>query len=631
MRQTRFHIFSDSKSRKTDICLRYLFTCFILLSLNFLSISEENEITGYVTNGVNNIPFALVRVQATTNFSTADFQGRFVLKNISSTDTLVITAWAEGYYNGDLRALPGDSNIVITLHHLPSEDNPNYEFFSPDPDTTSELNCGNCHADVLMNQWRNNAHGQSARNPFFYAMYNGTDIDNTPNVGVGYKLDFPQTNGNCATCHIPGAAINNPWGINPNEVIGTNQNGVFCDFCHKIYNTLPSDGQGTTGTLSIEMLRPPEDGQMFFGPYDDIHEPDSYLPLIRKSEFCAPCHTGKFWGIPAYDCFPEWQASPYPSLDIQCQTCHMYPDGVTTNFAPGKGGLERDPLTIPSHLQPGSRDPEILSNSVTMNIHAEQINDSIKVMVTIYNDKTGHHVPTGRPSRNMILLVEANENNSIPLTFLDGETVPSWGGEGDILDGNYAGLTGKGFAKILMDNLTGLAPAPSWRPTQILSDNRIAAFNSDTSYYFFRTPSISSIVTIQAKLIYRRFFKEWADEKKFDIPDITMEEESINLLTVPVTSVQDEEYSKNSYSLSQNYPNPFNPSTTIKYSIPQGSHVLLEIYDLLGRKVKLLTDEFKNPGNYEMELRCDELSSGIYLYRIQAGDFVDTKKLLLLK
>jgi hypothetical protein len=490
--------------------------------------------------------------------------------------------------------------------------------------------CGNCHASVIFDQWSNNAHGNAATNPFFLAMYYGTDLDGIADTGFGYKLDFPQTRGNCATCHIPGAAANDPFGIDPNEVAETSRLGISCDFCHKIYRVKPSTGQGTTGVLSIELLRPPGNRQMFFGPFDDIKEPDSYLPLIQKSEFCSPCHTGRFWGIPAYNSFPEWQASPYPEIGVECQTCHMFPDGVTTNFAPGKGGVERDPLSIPSHLQPGSRDPEILKDSVTMQLFASQERDSILVMVTIYNDKTGHHVPTGRPSRNMILLVEARDHNSTFLNYIGKETVPQWGGIGEASSGNYSGLPGKGFAKILED-FKELSPAPSWRQTRMLSDNRLAAFQTDTSYYYFQAPTTMNEIAVSARLIYRRFFKPWMDEKKFDIPDIEMEKESMAFVSLPVSVGGNDHSIPDAVWLGQNYPNPFNPVTAIKFAISSPGRVKLTIYDVLGRFITTLADEYYPVGVHEVFFDASSLTSGLYLYEIRLDDFRDVKKAVYLK
>jgi len=85
------------------------------------------------------------------------------------------------------------------------------------------------------------------------------------------------------------------------------------------------------------------------------------------------------------------------------------------------------------------------------------------------------------------------------------------------------------------------------------------------------------------------------------------------------------------FILRQNYPNPFNPSTTIKYQIPELSFVILKVYDVLGNEIVILVNEEKSVGSYDVEFNGTELVSGIYFYRLQAGEFVATKKMVLLK
>ncbi|HZW38822.1 MAG TPA: T9SS type A sorting domain-containing protein [Ignavibacteriaceae bacterium] len=96
------------------------------------------------------------------------------------------------------------------------------------------------------------------------------------------------------------------------------------------------------------------------------------------------------------------------------------------------------------------------------------------------------------------------------------------------------------------------------------------------------------------------------------------------------TFVQNENVVYN-FSLSQNYPNPFNPSTTIKYSIPKQNIVSLKIYDVLGNEVDQIVNEEKPAGEYEANFNASGLSSGVYFYRINSGEFSQVKKLLLLK
>jgi len=88
---------------------------------------------------------------------------------------------------------------------------------------------------------------------------------------------------------------------------------------------------------------------------------------------------------------------------------------------------------------------------------------------------------------------------------------------------------------------------------------------------------------------------------------------------------------KLSYKLRQNYPNPFNPATTIEFEIPEREFVLLKVYDVRGSEVANLVDGEKSAGSYKVRFNASKLSTGIYFYRLQAGKYIDVKKLLLLK
>lgn len=87
------------------------------------------------------------------------------------------------------------------------------------------------------------------------------------------------------------------------------------------------------------------------------------------------------------------------------------------------------------------------------------------------------------------------------------------------------------------------------------------------------------------------------------------------------------------FSLSQNFPNPFNPETTISYSIPKSEHVTLKVFDVLGREVATLVDEFKNAGTYSSKLNTQnyKMVSGVYFYRLKSNNYSETKKLILLQ
>jgi hypothetical protein len=100
----------------------------------------------------------------------------------------------------------------------------------------------------------------------------------------------------------------------------------------------------------------------------------------------------------------------------------------------------------------------------------------------------------------------------------------------------------------------------------------------------------------------------------------------------PITGIEDNAASVPTYYvLRQNYPNPFNPSTTIEFTIPKTGFVTLIIYDILGKKVATLVSETLTAGSYEYQWDASGLASGVYFYRLEAGQFSQTKKLLLLR
>ena len=107
--------------------------------------------------------------------------------------------------------------------------------------------------------------------------------------------------------------------------------------------------------------------------------------------------------------------------------------------------------------------------------------------------------------------------------------------------------------------------------------------------------------------------------------------DTVSVLIDDVTSITDDPSIVEEYQLSQNYPNPFNPSTTIRFAIVESGRVQLIVYDLLGRKVKTLIEGHTEAGYHDVVFDAGHLSSGMYIYQIRAGEFVETKRLLLLK
>lgn len=555
-------------------------TGLLLLAISFACAPQATPLPSAASRSANTIsgivldprgaPIAgaTVRIQATTNATLADTEGRFVLAGLEDGKPVNVSAWAEGYYCAlATDVTPPASDVTLIMRSIQTSDNPAYQWIPP----TGENSCFSCKPGVTQVWLDNDAHGRSAVNPRFLTMYNGTDVDGNqspltrygysrdygrfplrpdltqPYYGPGYKLDFPDTAGNCAACHVPGAAINAAYATDPNMVNGVDLFGVHCDYCHKVADVTlhPATGlpyPNMPGVLSQDIRRPfPEDPdryQLFFGSFDDDNVPmeDTFLPLIKESQWCAPCHFGVFWDTVVYNSFGEWMESSYsdPVTGKSCQQCHMPAPTILdgqplTNVAPGLGGVERDPLTIPGHTFPGAANTDLLQNSVTMDVSARREGEQIIVEVTITNDQTGHHIPTDSPLRQMILLVDVRDEQGQALPLRDGPTVPEWGGVGDPAEGYYAGLPGKGFAKILMELWTEISPSGAyWNPTRVVSDNRIPAFGSDVSAYTFTAPADGK-VTVEVTLLFRRAFIELMDQKGWEIPDIIMEEQTVTL------------------------------------------------------------------------------------------------------
>jgi hypothetical protein len=531
--------------------------------------SEGARVSGVVISADDSpLPAATVRIQATTNQTLTDENGFFKLTGLRSGVQVTLSAWKEGYYCARVESVsPPSSGITLAMRLIQTNDNSAYQWIPP----TGENSCYSCKPAVTQVWLDNDAHSKSATNIRFLTMYNGTDVNGNqspltrygtsrdygrfplrpdlsqPYYGPGYKLDFPDTAGNCAACHVPGTAVDAPYGTDPNKVGGVNKFGIHCDYCHKIANVRldPTTGlpyPNMPGVLSQDIRRPyPQDQdryQIFFGSFDDDNVPmeDTYLPLIKESQWCAPCHYGVFWDTVVYNSFGEWLVSPYsdPQTGKTCQQCHMPAPTILngqpiTNVALGKGGVERDPLSIPAHTFPGASSTKLLQNAVTMMVDASREGDKVTVEVTIVNDKTGHDVPTDSPLRQMILLVHAEGPDGTTLTQVDGPTVPDWGGVGDPSRGYYAGMPGTAYAKILMELWTEVTPTGAyWNPTRIVSDNRIPAFGLDTSTYTFAAPA-DGRVSINVSLLYRRAFKQLMDQKGWDVPDIVMVQKTIQL------------------------------------------------------------------------------------------------------
>ncbi|HUT03668.1 MAG TPA: carboxypeptidase-like regulatory domain-containing protein [bacterium] len=501
---------------------------FRTISFSAESFSFEPQhctVSGQIFDEKGPASSATVRMRATANEVLSDKDGRFCLEGVPCGKRLDVSGWKYEYYCTAGEVLTPTTGVVLTLDPIAAVDNEDYEWIPPTPSIFDhQFNCMKCQHPGFQ-QWANNFHARSASNVIFQTLYTGADIHGNPGRGPGYKLDFPNTAGSCALCHAPSAALESPYDSDMANLSPLGQQGVFCDFCHKIFDTDLSNLGTVYGINAIKLRRPFPDRWIVLGPIKDAGRISTFLPLMKRSEICAPCHACEFWGVPTYTSYPEWEASEYKEMGIQCQACHYRPDGITTNFAPLSQASERAPETIPSHLIMGEDNLSLHYQAATLSITASRGADNrLAATLAVFNAFAGHHLPTGRPIRNITLLVNAFDCQGNELEFLGEQIVPEYGGTGGG-PRDFAGRPGKMFAKILVD-MMGNHPAPSWRQTMILSDTRIPALESDFSTYEFILPESATCATVEAQLIYRRVFKDQADVKSLALEDILMTSES---------------------------------------------------------------------------------------------------------
>jgi hypothetical protein len=550
-------------------------------------IPLPSTLSGVVISGDEPVADAIVQIQGTPIRTESAEDGAFTFSGIEGTTPITITAWSEGHYIGWTTVNPGASdwaggdNLNISLRPLASGDNSEYEWFEFEG-VEGSASCGICHREY--EEWQNDQHSRAAINHRFLTMYTGTNMagesgqmvqfggdgvplpldPNEPHYGPGFLLDNPGRVGNCATCHTPLASTspntqNCSWSGCHTSLTIERANGVIaapprmpqfltrdaaegitCEFCHKVgevyfdpQTNLPRPDM--PGILSMRLYRPADDSeQVFFGTLVDVNRGDSYLPLLSESEFCAGCHHGVMGGVMGvgtmtggvliYSSYSEWLNSPYsdPENGMTCQDCHMLESSENWFVYPERGGLVRDYAPLHNHTMLGAADESLLQNAVTLETSAERSGDQIEVQVSITNDQTGHHIPTDAPIRSMILVVEALDATGHTLALLTGPVNPAYSGD-------YGGLPGRTFARVLRDNWTGEIPtAAYWRPVTIVEDTRIPALGTDTTTYTFDAPA-GTEVTVNVSLVFRRALYDLMQQKGWDDPDILMEYATIQL------------------------------------------------------------------------------------------------------
>jgi hypothetical protein len=459
-----------------------------------------------VVDDMGPVAHASVGYQGQAGRVATDRDGRFCLAK--SADARRIIAQKPGYR---IASAPAKMPLTLRLERLPSEDNRDYAWIEPHPNSLQPNQCGNCHGEIYR-EWQSSAHARSATNPKFLHLFAGTDGKSPALKAWNARAEHPDGSAVCAGCHVP-TLKSATLEYDVREAQGDARSGIHCDYCHKVAGV--SETLGTRfGRDALELLRPATGDAIMYGPLDDaVRRGESFakFPVYKDSRYCAACHEGIVFGVHAYSTYSEWLASPAKQRGQQCQDCHMAPTGTMTNIAPGKGGIERKAATLASHPIVGGEQGK-LRQALSLKANARRDQASLRIDIEIVARRVGHRLPTGFADRQLLLIVQAFDDQMRFTDLLHGSKLPKSAGR-------WAGSAGALFAK----QLTGEAkrtPSPFWLPVFGLVDTRLQPEQPVQSEFHFAQGARRVIV----QLWYRRFWQEVADSRGWEDNDLLLHE-----------------------------------------------------------------------------------------------------------
>jgi len=523
-------------------------------------ITGGRKISGRIVSEYGPVSDARVRIAGEENYTLTDRQGMFELATgHAPVKSLKVTAGKDGWFNNAKMAYPMGDAGEIFLNPIPRRDNPAYRFISP---TT----CSRCHVKVTR-YWDKSKMAHTTSNPKVLNMYYGTDSAGRTGIGPGYRRDNPKDEGNCATCHAPSVAASNFRKKDLKAALWsprTEWDGISCDYCHKIRNVVKKADR-PSGFAPVLKRQTPARGNsiMVFGPYDDVVNGPmaaSYSPIFDKGRYCSTCHSqfkklpeGSTWDrekiytdeewkgfglkpdsafLPIQTTYQEWKQwqdglqAGDSNKGKKCQDCHMswrkemlpYDNYVIDGHARDMWGTHRSPRDIRPHHFDGATAIQ-LKTALSMEIEGEVAGNILTVKVYITNTNGGHWVPTGETMRSVMLLIQATDSAEKPLKMVGGSRLPDWTGNGKIENGDYAGLPGAVFARVLRDD-AGNLNVPFWKATAVAADTRIRPKRTETLEFRFAVEDPGDEPVAEAQLIYRPVVKPLANLKNWEVEDI---------------------------------------------------------------------------------------------------------------
>lgn len=245
--------------------------------------------------------------------------------------------------------------------------------------------CGECHAAIYKG-WKQSMHAQAVSDPVFYPIFLETSLQ------TGGK-----SNALCLSCHAPTTRFTRDWELK-NELT---KEGVTCDFCHSTKNV----NLTSHGLSEFELTG--DNTKM--GPLKGVESPfhqTAYSKLHEESRFCAGCHEyTNERGVPILETYSEWTKSPQASEGKVCQNCHM-PEIAGQVVLPKV--KPTDEIYINSHEAAGGHFVDQVRKAVLVELgEVSRDKDKVHAMVKITNVGAGHKMPTGLPTRKLVLYFKA--------------------------------------------------------------------------------------------------------------------------------------------------------------------------------------------------------------------------------
>jgi hypothetical protein len=332
---------------------------------------------------------------------------------------------------------------------------------------TSARTCGRCHNDIY-NSWKNSLHAFSLSDPIFDSAYM-----------LALKEAGDEAKRLCLRCHAPMTLMNEDYDLSE----GVTREGVSCDFCHTV--------------TAVHMDRPekPYSAELGLVKRSTLRKAGSpkhevaYSELHGKAEFCGGCHNYVAPnGTPVMSTYEEWRRGPYAREGIQCQDCHMV-------LSAGKVVSEQVKETGPEiHLHNLIHDSDQVRSALSVQIaKAERSAEGIEVEVRVTNVRSGHKIPTGMPSRKLVLTVSVEARGRIMKKQRSYQRV----------------LADKNGRTLTLDHETLLYAA------KVVSDNRIGPREERIEHFSFIAPKSGKMkVGAEVSYVYTPLI---LDERRLDI------------------------------------------------------------------------------------------------------------------